>query len=174
MRRLRELLQAQAGTSLAEAMVAGALLLLVLTPILSSVTTAERSEKLSTNMSRAVDGARSALDGVAKEIRSADALWQGNGTTEALAWYDANRDAVRQASEIVVYAVVQRGPAWVLARAAQSATRVLATGVQSTSTLVVAPANEGVILRLSLWVDESPLSAPGATLVETEVLARNA
>ncbi|MFA5889610.1 MAG: hypothetical protein WDA27_01445 [Actinomycetota bacterium] len=174
MRRVRELLGAQAGASVAEAVVAGAIFLVVLTPILSSMTTAERSEKLSTNLSRAVDDARSALDGLAKEVRSADALRQGGGAGEALAWYDVNHDAVQQSSEIVTYAVVRRGSGWVLTRAWQAATRVLVTGVQPSSTLRVTAANQGVVMRLSLWVDVSPHSAPGATLVETEVLARNA
>lgn len=173
MRRLGERIRCEGGFTLVETIVVTGLLLVVTVPLLAGVEAAQRAERTADGLSRAVATARVALDSIARQVRSADSL-AAVGQNQAEAWFD-DGDGVREPAEIVVYAIADPGDGLALLRAQNGATQRLAGDVTTASTLAVVVTPDGrKKLIVSLAVDADPARPPAATVMRTEVLARNA
>lgn len=164
----------QRGTTIAEMVVVMSLLLVVVTMIVTAISSTQRQEKTAVDLARAVGEARAALDHVVREVRAANGLVAGTGGIDAVAWYDTNGDTVEQPSELVSYDLDTSVSPSRLLRIAASGTRVLAEFLQPGSRVAVTQVNAGVLLHLTLAVDVDAAVAPEETVVETEVLARDA
>lgn len=173
MGRLAERFRRDGGFTVVETVIVTGLLLVVTVPLLAGVEAAQRAERTADGLSRAVATARVALDTVAREVRAADAL-DVIGTNQAEAWFD-DGDGVREPAEIAVFAVADPGDGLALLRTQNGTTQRLAGDLTAASTLdVTATADGRKKLIVSLAVDTDPAQRPDATVMRTEVLARNA
>ncbi|HVL34027.1 MAG TPA: hypothetical protein VM600_10680, partial [Actinomycetota bacterium] len=131
---------------------------------------ASRNQRTVSHLQEAVSTARIALDRVAREVRHADDIDEVTAGIEALAWYDDDRDGVRDANELVSYVVA----AGEFVRGSHAGDVVLARDIAAGSSITVTSAPAGALLRLRLAVDLDVDRPPQPTVVESEVLARNA
>ena len=173
MRKAMRALRNEQGVNVIELVFMAAILLLVLSTVLSALEQITKHEKSAREQDQAVGEARSALDQLSREIRQADGLQAGTNGVEAVAWYDANGDGVEALDEHVSYDLQSNGTGQRLVRTSQAGTHVLVAKLKPSSTVNVVPANDGVLLKVDLKVDAGS-ARPDPVDIETGVLARNA
>lgn len=164
----------ESGVSVLEVTLAGALMLFVLSIVGMALMNAARHERTIDHLARAVAQGRGATERIAQEVRGADGLETGTGGIDVVAWFDANEDGVEDLDELVGYDIEDVGGDLRLVRLDAGGTQILADDIVTGSALSVQAATVGVLLRVVLHVDLDADASPAATVIDTEVLARNA
>lgn len=156
-----------AGLTLIEVMVGAVVALIGFGLVATVLVTAQRQERITTNVSRGIDEIRHAMGRATDDIREAKTLTASG--TDAIAWVDANFDGVAQDTENHTFAVRTVSGVQQLVRINNGVEERLATGFSSGVVAVsTTPSGAKLTLTVTMPGDEN---RAGVTL-STEVATR--
>ena len=167
---MRERLRAQDGNSVIEVAIASGLLLVVLAPMMLTLTSAQRREAATEEAVRAISDGRIAIERIVRDVREADGV-EVPSSHQLEVWIDDDGDGVEDAAEVATYEI--DAAARTLERSVV-VSQVIAEGIDAASSFGISDENAGELVEVSLSIDPDTTEPPGSTILRTEVLTRNA
>lgn len=170
-------LKDERGTTLAELMVALAILSIVSIILLTGLFTAQRTETYTSQDSQTLTSLRVSMERFEKELRAARKVYDDSSATKVHFWVDSDRDNQQDLAERIQWEVVASGDGANLTRKtdADAGAIVVGEGFLLEGLFSYAPAPPDTTLVIIDFVaDVSPAAHASERRVHTEVRLRNA